>query len=209
MNRHLKHSRLGASLMAVALAGCMIEAAGAGEVGAPRKPVQYRVKEKSLIGNQLFEAGQVAEYDGLPADNLEPLCDEGRARAAEYERSNAARVQKMIAANQESAVGDPAAFAAAFAKQLAEERAEHQAQMAAQQETMAKMVEMQQQSATQLAEAAKNMAILAAALTQAQAAPAADTGAPAAGAVGAAAGEQSTGDKPAEEIAPAKRTRGS
>ena len=33
MNRHLKHSRLGASMMAAALmAGCMIEAAGAGEV---------------------------------------------------------------------------------------------------------------------------------------------------------------------------------
>lgn len=184
MNRHLKHSRLGASVMAVALmAGCMIEAAGAGEVGAPRKPVKYRVKEKSLIGNQLYEAGQEAEYDGLPADNLEPLCDEGRARAAEYEQSNKARVKNLIAANQESAVGDPAAFAAAFAKQLAEERAEHQAQLAAQQETMAKMLEMQQQSAVQLAEAAKNMAVLAAALTQAQTAPAAPadtTAAPAA-----------------------------
>jgi hypothetical protein len=178
MNRHLKNSRFGASLVAVALAGCMIEAAGAGEVGAARKPVKYRVKEKSLIGNTLYEAGQEAEYDGLPADNLEPLCDEGRARAAEYEQSNKARVQKMVAANQESAVGDPAAFAAAFAKQLAEERAEHQAQLAAQQETMAKMLEMQQQSATQLAEAAKNMAVLAAALTQAQAAPAPEPAAP-------------------------------
>lgn len=200
MNRHLKHSRLGASLMAVALAGCMIEAAGAGEAGAPRKPVQYRVKEKSLIGNQLFEAGQVAEYDGLPADNLEPLCDEGRARAAEYERSNATRVQKMIAANQESAVGDPSKFAEAFAKQLAEERAEHAAQMA-------KMLEIQQQSAAQLAEAAKNMAVLAAALTQAQAAPAAEPAVLAADTAGAT-GEQSTGDTKVEDTAPAKRTRG-
>jgi cell division septum initiation protein DivIVA len=174
MNRHLKHSRLGASLMATALmASCMIEAAGATDVGPPRQPVKYLVKEKSLIGNQLYEAGATVEYDGLPADNLEPTCDEGRARAAEYERSNKARVANLIAANQESAVGDPEAFAAAFAKQLAEERAQHQAQLAAQQETMAKMLEMQQASATQLAEAAKNMATLAAALVQAQTAPAA------------------------------------
>jgi len=192
MNRHLKNSRLGVTMMAAALmAGCMIEAAGADEVGAPRKPVKYRLKEQSLIGNQIHPAGAEVEYDGLPAENLEPLCDEGRARAAEYVRSNAARVQKMVEANQESAVGDPAAFAAAFAKQLAAERAEHQVQVAAQQETMAKMLAMQQESATQLAEAAKNMAVLAAALTQAQAAPAAEPAPPV----------PITEDKPAEKTA--------
>lgn len=138
-----------------------------------RKPVQYRVKEKSLIGNQIHEAGATVEYDGLPADNLEPLCEEGHARAAEYEQSNRDRVARMIAANQESAVGDPAKFAEQFAKALAEERAEHAARME-------KMLELQQESATKLAEAAHNMAVLAAALTQAQTTPAAPAAEPAA-----------------------------
>lgn len=131
-----------------------------------RAPVKYRVKEKSLIGNQIHEAGAEVEYDGLPADNLEPLCDIGRARAAEYVQSNKERVAKMIADNQESAVGDPTKFAEQFAKALAEERAEHAAQME-------KMLSLQQESATKLAEAAHNMSLLAAALVQAQAAPAA------------------------------------
>jgi hypothetical protein len=188
MNRHLKHSRLGANMMAAALmAGCMIEAADASEVGAPRKPVQYRVKEKSLIGNQIFEAGQVANYDGLPADNLEPLCDEGRARAAEYEQSNKQRVATMIAANQESAVGDPTKFAEQFAKALAEERAEHA-------ERMEKMLALQQESATKLAEAAHNMSVLAAALVQAQTTQAASAAEPAAPAAPA-------DDKPTDKAA--------
>lgn len=206
MNRHLKHSRLGVTMMAATLmAGCMIEAAGAGEAGAPRQPVQYRVKEKSLIGNELHEAGAMVMFDGLPAENLEPTCDEGRKRYQEYLESNAQRVKTMIAANQESAVGDPTAFMAAFAKQLAEERIEHQAQLAAQQEAMARMVETQQQSALQLAEAAKNMALLAQVLTNAQAAAPAGETAPAADAATPPAGEE---DKPADGTVPAKRTRG-
>lgn len=64
---------------------------------ATRRPVKYLVKEKSLIGNEIHEAGAVAEYDGLPAENLEPLCDEGRARYQEYLASNAARVERMMA----------------------------------------------------------------------------------------------------------------
>lgn len=157
----------------------------------PRHPVKYRVKEKSLIGNQIHEAGAVVEYDGLPADNLEPLCEEGRARAVEYEQSNKERVARMIATNQESAVGDPTKFAEQFAKALAEERAEHA-------ERMEKMLALQQESATRLAEAAQNMATLAAALVQAQAAPATpstDSAAPAA--ADAAAGEA----KPTEKAA--------
>lgn len=138
-----------------------------------RQPVKYRVKEKSLIGNAIHEAGATVEYDGLPADNLEPLCDEGHARAAEYIESNKARVAKMIADNQESAVGDPTKFAEQFAKALAEERAEHAARME-------KMLALQQESATKLAEAAHNMSVLAAALVQAQVAPAAEAAAPAA-----------------------------
>ena len=79
---------------------------------------KYLVKELSLIGNELFQAGAEVEYDGLPAENLEPLCDEGRAKYQEYLDSNAARVKKMIAENQLSAVGDPAAFAAAVASTI-------------------------------------------------------------------------------------------
>lgn len=184
MNRHLKHSRIASALMGVALASCMIEAAGAGEVGAPRKPVKYRLKEQSLIGNQIHPAGAEVEYDGLPAENLEPLCDEGRSRYAEYLESNKARVANLIASNQESGVGDPTKFAEQFAKVLAEQQAEHAAQMA-------KMLELQQQSATQLAEAAKNMATLAAALTAQAPAPASEVAPPA----------PAADDKPTEKAA--------
>lgn len=64
-----------------------------------REAVEYEVLEKSLIGNELFEAGARAFYDGLPAENLKPLCAEGEKRAAEYQESNKARVAKMIADN--------------------------------------------------------------------------------------------------------------
>jgi hypothetical protein len=181
MNRLSRHSHLGLTMMAVALASCSITASGTATAdnpegtSAPRAPVNYRLKEKSLIGNDLHEAGATISYAGLPAENLEPLCDEGRKRAAEYKESNAARVKQMIAAHAgtESPVGDPAKFMEAFTKALAEERAQHQAQLAAQQETMAKMLEMQQAASTQLAEAAKNMATLAAAISAQPAAPAA------------------------------------
>ena len=74
---------------------------------------KYRVKELSLIGNELFQAGAEVEYDGLPAENLEPLCDAGRAKYQEYLDSNQARTQAMNAQYRESTVGDPSAFAAA------------------------------------------------------------------------------------------------
>lgn len=81
-----------------------------------RSPVKYIVKELSLVGNELFQAGATCEYAGLPAENLEPTDDEGRARYQGYLDSNDARVKKMIADNATSAVGDPAAFAEAMAK---------------------------------------------------------------------------------------------
>lgn len=76
---------------------------------------KYKVLEKSLIGNEIFEAGQIAEYDGLPSENLEALDDEGRAKKEEYVRSNKERVATLIEQNP-SGVGDPAAFLAAFVK---------------------------------------------------------------------------------------------
>lgn len=78
----------------------------------------YLVKERSLIGNTIYEAGEKAEYDGLPSENLEPTCDLGRARAEEYRVSNAERVKNMITANAESAVGDTVAFMNAFRKEM-------------------------------------------------------------------------------------------
>jgi hypothetical protein len=88
---------------------------------------QYRVLEKSLIGNEIKEEGEMCEYDGLPGSNLEPVDDEGRAKAAEYIESNKKRVALMIEQNP-SGVGDPSAFMAALAKQIADSQA-NQAQM--------------------------------------------------------------------------------
>lgn len=79
---------------------------------------KYVVQEKSLIGNEIHEAGAIVEYDGLPAGNLKPTCEEGERRAQEYLDSNAARVRKMMADNTESAIGDPAAFVAAIAQAM-------------------------------------------------------------------------------------------
>jgi hypothetical protein len=85
-----------------------------------RAPVQYTVLEKSLIGNKIFEAGEVAEYDGLPAENLQPMCAVGEARYQEYLTSNKARVEAMILANDTTmGVGDPQAFAKALSAALA------------------------------------------------------------------------------------------
>lgn len=80
---------------------------------------QYRVLERSLIGNEIKEAGEMCEYDGLPGANLEPIDDEGRAKAQEYAESNAARAAALRAQYTESAVGDPAAFAKALAEEHA------------------------------------------------------------------------------------------
>lgn len=88
---------------------------------APREPVEYEVQEKSLIGNEIHEAGAIVKYDGLPAENLKPLCDVGRARYQEYLESNKVRVAKMIEQNSTSAVGDPAEFAKALQKYQAEQ----------------------------------------------------------------------------------------
>lgn len=84
---------------------------------------KYRVKELSLVGNELFQAGAEVEYEGLPAENLEPLCDEGRAKYQEYLVTNADRIKKMAEQHQVSAVGDPAAFVAALQKNQAEQAA--------------------------------------------------------------------------------------
>ncbi len=88
------------------------------------QPVKYTVLEKSLIGNEIFEAGQIAEYAGLPSENLAPQCDIGHARYQEYLVSNAARVAKVRDQYAAETGGiDSKAFAAAIALAIAESRA--------------------------------------------------------------------------------------
>ena len=101
-----------------------------------REPVKYTVLEKSLVGNEIFEAGQTCEYDGMPSENLAPTCDVGRARYQEYLESNKARIAKMRAENAESAVGDGEAFAKAVTKALAEANAASDAKFVALADTM-------------------------------------------------------------------------
>lgn len=95
----------------------------------PREAVQYTVLEKSLIGNEIFEAGTVCRYDGLPSENLLPMCDVGKARAAEYVESNKARIAKMLAENA-PVDSNTDAFAKAVGKAIADANAVHAAQMA-------------------------------------------------------------------------------
>src|ERR1041385_2554376 len=91
-----------------------------------REPVAYTVVERSLVGNKIFEAGETAMYDGLPAENLAPTCDVGKARYQEYLESNNTRVKKMIEMNQADAsgLGDAAAFGKMFLEALAKSNEE-------------------------------------------------------------------------------------
>jgi|SRR6476646_2663780 len=66
----------------------------------PREPVFYITAEKSLVGNEIHEAGARVAYDGLPAENLKPTCPEGERRYQEYLESNKARVAAMMEKNQ-------------------------------------------------------------------------------------------------------------
>lgn len=43
---------------------------------------QYRVLEKSFIGGRIIEAGEIVEYDGEAAGNLEPI-KKGKGKAAQ------------------------------------------------------------------------------------------------------------------------------
>lgn len=85
-----------------------------------RQPVFYITTEKSLVGNEIHEAGAHVAYDGLPAENLKPTCPEGERRYQEYLESNAKRVAHMIESNKESGGLDPQAFMANWAKVQAE-----------------------------------------------------------------------------------------
>lgn len=106
-----------------------------------RDPVAYTVVERSLVGNKIYEAGETALYDGLPAENLAPTCDVGKARYQEYLDTNKARVAKMIEMNaaDASGLGDAATFGKMFLEALAKSNAEHAEQMEALRASMAEM----------------------------------------------------------------------
>jgi hypothetical protein len=89
-----------------------------------RSMLKYTVLERSLVGNEIFEAGSTCLYDGLPAENLAPQCDEGKARYQEYLASNRDRVAKMVEQNAEPGVGDSAVFFKALQAQRAQDHAE-------------------------------------------------------------------------------------
>lgn len=84
---------------------------------------KYIVLETSFIDAKVVHPGEEIEYAGLPAENLQPTDDEGRAKYQEYLESNKARVAKMIEENRESPTGgiaDSAKFFAELQKMIAE-----------------------------------------------------------------------------------------
>lgn len=103
MKHQFRNSRLNVATLMALSAMLSISAAGTASdenpmgVSAPRHPVKYEVLEKSNINNEMKEAGDTVMYEGLPAENLKPLCDIGRARYQEYLVSNKSRVDKMVA----------------------------------------------------------------------------------------------------------------
>ena len=111
-------------------------------VAEKREPVAYTVVEKSLVGNKIYEAGETAMYEGLPAENLAPTCDVGKARYQEYLDTNSARVKKMIEMNQADAagLGDAAAFGKMFLEALAASDKQHAEQMEAFKAAQAEMI---------------------------------------------------------------------
>lgn len=92
---------------------------------------KYEVLEKSLIGNELFEAGAIVEYDGYPSGNLKPLDAEGEAKAAELVEINKQRVRDMAEANAVPAAIDAEALGKAIAAAVATALAEQAAEKAA------------------------------------------------------------------------------
>src|SRR6476659_10245637 len=86
----------------------------------PREPVFYITAEKSLVGNEIHEAGARVAYDGLPAENLKPTCPEGDRRYQEYLESNKARVSAMMEIHKGPGALDPQKFMENMAKVQAE-----------------------------------------------------------------------------------------
>lgn len=65
---------------------------------------QYRVKEKSFIGNALRDEGDIVDYDGVPGANLEPM-DKDANKAAKT--ANGASNDDIIRQHFAAQAGDP------------------------------------------------------------------------------------------------------
>lgn len=124
---------------------------------------RYKVLEKSLLNNRMYEAGEEVEYEGEVSGNLEPLDDAGRAMRAQYEASNKQRIATMLQDAKDSP-NDGAVNPATIIKQMAD----MQKQQAA--DTEALMERMSAMFATTLANAL-------AGVNAAPAAPASEAGA--------------------------------
>jgi hypothetical protein len=94
-------------------------------------PCTYLVKERSNLNNRMYEEGETVEYDGMPAENLEPTDAEGAARYQEYLESNKARQAAMREMFADSSVGDAEKFAAALGKELSKHKDETDAKLSA------------------------------------------------------------------------------
>jgi len=81
---------------------------------------KYRVLAESFIDNHRRMPGAEIEFAGLPSDNLEPVDDEGKARAAEAKAVRRQGLEQMVADFKPVAGVDPAAFASAVAKAVAD-----------------------------------------------------------------------------------------
>lgn len=102
-------------------------------------PIKYIVKEKSLVGNELFEAGAEVELpEGTwPGPNMEPTCERGVALQKEYNEvilpKRRAELQAQYGADQ-GMTGDMVALSkaigAAVAEAMALQKTETEAMMA-------------------------------------------------------------------------------
>lgn len=57
--------------------------------------VKYKLLERTLIGNDLVEPGEV-EFEGLPSAIFIPLCAEGKARRAKFDANEAERQRQNV-----------------------------------------------------------------------------------------------------------------
>ena len=80
---------------------------------------KYRVLTESFIDNHRRMPGEVIEFDGLPAENLEPLDDAGKAKAADAKVVRKEHIDRIVRELQPITGVDPTQFASAIVKALA------------------------------------------------------------------------------------------
>ena len=65
---------------------------------------KYRVTKESFIANAIRKEGDIVDYDGIPADNLEPLDKPAEVAAAQSDEATAESLARQQVA---AAGGDP------------------------------------------------------------------------------------------------------